>query len=71
MKGAMKAVTNPAWEFYDLDIDPQENHNAYQDAEYADIIETMKTELLIQRKIIGDMDKEYPIMQDIIDEYWD
>jgi len=71
MKGAMKTVTNPAWEFYDLKKDPQENHNAYQDGEYADIIKTMKTELLIQRKIIGDMDKEYPIMQDIIDKYWD
>ena len=71
MKGAMKTVTNPAWEFYDLKKDPQENHNAYQDGEYADIIKTMKAELLIQRKMIGDMDKEYPIMQDIIDKYWD
>ena len=54
-----------------MDKDPQENHNAYRDVEYAEIIKTMKTELLTQRKMIGDIDKEYPIMQDIIDKYWD
>ena len=66
----MKTITSPAWEFYDLNKDPRENHNSYQDPEYADIIKTMKEELLIQRKMIGDMDKEYPIMLDIIDKYW-
>jgi len=71
MKGAMKAVTNPAWEFYDLNKDPQENHNSYQDPRYTNIIKTMKNELLIQREMVGDMDKNYPIMLDIIDKHWD
>ena len=62
--------TSQAWGFYDLKKDPQENYNAYQDAEYVEIIKTMKTELLIQRKMIGDMDKEYLIMKDILDKYW-
>ena len=71
MKGAMKEITNPAWEFYDLNKDPRENHNSYQDPEYENIIKTMKKELLIQREIVGDVDKEYPIMLDIIDKHWD
>ena len=71
MKGAMKEITNPAWEFYDLNKDPRENHNSYHDTEYANIIKTMKKELLIQREIVGNVDKEYPIMLDIIDKHWD
>ena len=67
----MKAVTNPAWEFYDLNKDPRENHNSYQDPRYTNIIKTMKNELLIQREMVGDMDKNYPIMLDIIDKHWD
>jgi hypothetical protein len=31
----------------------------------------MKKELLMQREIVGDVDKEYPIMLDIIDKHWD
>ena len=46
-------------------------HNSYQDPGYANIIKTMKKELLIPREMVGDMDKEYPIMLDIIDKYWD
>jgi hypothetical protein len=71
MKGAMKTVTVPAWEFYDLKKDPHENHNAYEDDEYASIIKTMKIELLKQREAVGDMDGNYPVMQDILEKYWE
>jgi hypothetical protein len=33
------------WEFYDLEKDPEEMHNAINDPEYADIITKMKDEL--------------------------
>ena len=71
MKGAMKTATVPAWEFYDLEKDPHENHNAYKDDEYASIIKTMKIELLKQREAVGDMDGDYPVMQDILEKYWE
>ena len=34
MPGAYKENTAPAWEFYDLQNDPKENHNAINDPEY-------------------------------------
>ena len=71
MMGSMKTATVPAWEFYDLEKDPHENHNAYEDDAYASIIETMKVELLKQREAVGDMDKDYPVMHDILEKYWE
>ncbi len=71
MKGAMKEVTEPAWEFYDLQSDPNENRNAYGDPQYLDVITSMKKELIALRNELGDTDKQYPVMQDIIRKYWD
>ena len=40
-------VSKPSsnWEFYDLQKDPKENHNAYNDPEYSEIIKEMKAEM--------------------------
>ncbi len=65
------SATVPAWEFYDLEKDPHENHNAYKDDEYSSIIKRMKIELLKQREAVGDMDGDYPVMQDILEKYWE
>ena len=48
--GSDDTPTAPAWEFYDLQKDPHENHNAYKDAEYAPVIKEMKARLLELRK---------------------
>ena len=32
----------PSWDFYDLQNDPHENHNAYNDPKYAPVIKQMK-----------------------------
>ncbi|MEJ8764238.1 sulfatase/phosphatase domain-containing protein, partial [Phocaeicola sp. HCN-40430] len=53
----------PCWDFYDLQKDPKENHNAYNDKEYAPIIKKMKEDLLRLRKEAGDTDEKYPEMQ--------
>lgn len=71
MTGSSDKKTTPAWEFYDLKNDPHENHNAYNDPEYAEIIKEMKKELKRQRDLYGDTDKEYPEMQEILGKYWD
>jgi len=68
--GAGKESTEPAWEFYDLQKDPKELHNAYAEEKYADIIKEMKTELLDLRSQFGDTDANYPIMQEIISQHW-
>ena len=70
MKGAHRKNTEPAWEFYDLQKDPGENHNAYDDPEYAQIISEMKNELKDLRDKVGDTDKEFPEMKPIIENYW-
>ena len=70
MTGSSKETTVPAWEFYDMDKDPKENHNAYNDSEYAEIIKKMKIELQKQREIFGDTDSKYPTMQEIFKTSW-
>ncbi len=71
MTGSSKESTTPAWEFYDLEKDPHENHNAYNDASYSDIIKEMKIELKKQRQIFDDTDLKYAELQEIFSNYWD
>jgi arylsulfatase A-like enzyme len=58
------------WDFYDLNEDPNELHNAYNDPKYKDIIKSMKLELLKQRKDLGDLDKDNPEINEIIAAHW-
>jgi len=71
MTGSSKESTTPSWEFYDMNKDPKENHNAYNDPSYTAIIKEMKIELLKQRKESGDTDANRPKMKEIMDAYWD
>ena len=59
----------PAWDFYDLQHDPHENHNAYNDPEYAPIIKKMKKDLIKLREEAGDTDSKYPEMQELLQKY--
>ena len=70
MTGSSKESTKPAWEFYDLEKDPHENHNAINDNEYSGIINEMKAELKRQRNLYGDTDEKYPEMKQIFKKYW-
>jgi len=63
--------TPAAWEFYDLQRDPQEMHNRYRDPEYAKVIASMKDELLKVRQGLGDTDGDNPRIREIIDEHWE
>ncbi|MCL3779194.1 DUF4976 domain-containing protein [Prolixibacteraceae bacterium JC049] len=71
MNGADKKTTAPAWEFFDLQKDPKELHNAYNDKEYETVIAEMKKELIQLREQYGDTDKQYPVMQDIFKTNWE
>lgn len=55
----------PSWDFYDLEKDPHEDHNAYNDPQYAPVIKQMKKELRILREKVGDTDERYPEMQEM------
>lgn len=66
MTGSSDYVSEPSWEFYDLLKDPKENHNAYNDKEYSDVIKKMKKEMLRLRKEVGDTDANSKRMQEIL-----
>ena len=42
------------WEFYDLEKDPDEVHNEYNNADYQDVVESLKTDLESLRQHYGD-----------------
>ncbi|TXG39260.1 sulfatase family protein [Seonamhaeicola maritimus] len=64
--------TPPAWELYDLENDPEEMNNLYEDPAYKDIIADLKTQLADKRKELNEDDGDkFPHIQKVIDEHWD
>jgi arylsulfatase A-like enzyme len=70
MTDVSKQSTPPAWEFYNIQEDPHELHNAINDPQYQSIIKKMKAELKIEKAKAGDNDDRYPQMQEIFKTYW-
>ncbi|WP_109830919.1 sulfatase family protein [Reichenbachiella versicolor] len=62
--------TPPAWEFYDLQRDPEEMQNEYANPKYADIIQKMKSELKAKRAELNEEDTNYPHLQAVIEKHW-
>lgn len=58
--GSEKTKTTPAWEFYDLENDPMENKNIYENPNYSNIISILKKELILQKEYFGDTDIDNP-----------
>lgn len=66
-----KVIPTPAaWEFYDLHRDPDENVNRYADAQYKEVIQELKQEILSKRDALNETDESYPHLQRIIDDHW-
>jgi N-acetylglucosamine-6-sulfatase len=63
--------TPPGWELYDLEKDPHEVHNVYDDAAYAEVVRSLKRRLAERREQIGDTDEQFPAVRRVIDEFWD
>ncbi|KAA1242363.1 sulfatase [Aquimarina sp. RZ0] len=59
-----------AWEFYDLEKDPEEMDNAYDDPVYKNIIADLKKQLRTMREQLNETDKNYPHIQKVIDDHW-
>lgn len=68
--GSEETPTTPAWEFHDLQVDPKEDKNMYNEPQYQDIIKEMKQELLTLRQEVGDTDTDTPRMKEIMDQYY-
>ena len=66
MTGSEDYRSEPAWEFYDLQKDPKENHNAYHDKEYQSVITGMKKEMMRLREEIEDTDEGSACMMEIL-----
>ena len=52
--------TEPGMELYDLEKDPKELNNVYDDPAYADVVKELKAELLRLKEECGDTDEKYP-----------
>jgi len=63
--------TPPGWELYDLQKDPHEVHNVYDDPAYRDVVRTLKAQLADLRQRVGDTDAKYPSIRKIVEEFWD
>lgn len=60
----------PQWEFYDLQSDPLEMKNRYNDPSCARTINKLKEDLLKLKKQYGDEDSIYPEMKPVVDQYF-
>jgi arylsulfatase A-like enzyme len=63
--------TPPAWELYDLQKDPQELNNVYDDPAYAVVRNNLKSRFSQLRKDVGDDGSHYPKCEKIVQEFWD
>ena len=52
--------TSPSWEFYDLTIDPMENKNRINSANYEDVINKLHKQLLFEKELVKDFELEIP-----------
>ena len=66
-----KNQTPPAWELYDLQKDPEELNNVYDDPGYAEVRDQLKVQFAQLRKDIGDDGSHYPECEKVVQEFWD
>ncbi len=68
--GAFEVSTTPEWELFDLQEDPHEMNNIYDDPAYSDIIKELKTRLLELKNEYGDTDEKYPELMSVRNKVW-
>ncbi len=71
VKRPFEYFTPPAWELYDLQNDPFEMNNLYQQSGYDEITVSLKKQLHQLRNEFNETDEKYAHIESIIEEYWD
>ena len=66
-----KKTTPPAWEYYDLENDPMELSNQYNNFENKKIISQLKRDLLNLRTKLGDEKTDLDELKDILENHWE
>ncbi|MNT84643.1 hypothetical protein D3C72_2246810 [compost metagenome] len=66
MTGSDSKTTAPAWEFYDLQQDPMETHNAILDKKYVKEIARLKKKLAKLKAEAGDDDATRAAFQQVL-----
>lgn len=69
-KDSTTPTTPPAWELYDLSIDPREMNNVYDKTEYFNIQKDLKEQLKALRKQYQEEGPQFGFNA-VIDEFWD
>lgn len=62
--------TPPEWEMFDLEKDPGEMHNVYDDPDYSDEIRQLKQQLIELQEQYKDRGQEYPELVRLEKEYF-
>lgn len=68
--GSVEEPLPPEWELFDLEKDPNEMNNVYNDPAYADVVKELKAELLRLKEKYGDTDEAYPELMEVRDQHW-
>ena len=62
--------TPPGWELYDMEEDPHEMNNLYNNPAYSDVIVELKGRLKQLRQELHETDENFPQIQAVIDKHW-
>ncbi len=63
--------TPPGWELYDLVSDPDELNNVYDDPDYSEIRDDLKSQFVKLRQKVGDDGSHFPKAELVVQEFWD
>ena len=70
MTGTKNVSITPEWELFDLENDPMEMKNIYNDPANKALIKELKTKLLELKRQYDDEDSKYPVMTEIAKKYY-
>ena len=62
--------TTAGWEMYDLESDPNETNNVYNNPDYASEVRRLKQRLLELKAEYGDRDEHYPELMKVRESNW-
>lgn len=63
--------TPPGWELYDLRRDPHELNNVYDLPAYREVRDKLKARFAQLRREIGDDGSHFPLVERVVEEFWD